>query len=46
MKGRKKWLTAALLAVIAVATVVDLGPVGPAADVLLCAVDPAQCVVA
>lgn len=46
MKGKRKWLIAALTAAAAVATVIDLGPFGLLADALLCAVDPAACVLA
>lgn len=42
-KGTKKWLTAALLAVLGVATVFDLGPVAPLADAALCVVAPDEC---
>lgn len=43
MKGKKKWLIAALTVAAALATVFDLGPAGPVADALLCVVEPEAC---
>lgn len=43
MKGKRKWLTAALAAAVAVATVFDLEPVASLLDGVLCVVDPAMC---